>query len=171
MLVFCQSSGTSNHDCLKIIESGLAMTYASSFITCECIPSESNLLKYSLSCFSSTMGISYCRLFASIFLAPGFPPCFLDLGFLKTGLTSKDWGEESIQYLGLFLFFRNIHIFPTLLFVTCILLEALLAVFDNPSQIQFHLGFGSSHSYMPRQSVCIPPKPCIPHKTCIYVAK
>ena len=54
--VFLQSSGTSpsHHDHLKIIESGLAMTSASSPSCCWCIPSGimdlcmSSLLKYSL---------------------------------------------------------------------------------------------------------------------------
>lgn len=156
---FCQSSGTSNHCCLKII--CLAMTCTSSFLHYLWVPRQSP--------FAHVFSVLILFYRGCIFLAPGFPLCFLDLGFLKTGLISKDWSEKGIHYLDFL--FSNTYLFPSLPFVTYILLEALLAAFDNPSQIEFHLGFGSSHSYMPRQSVCIPPKSYIPHKTCIYVAK
>ena len=99
-LTFAFFQSSDQHDLLKIIKRGLAMTLASSLRTHGCIPSGpmhlclSKLFKCSLTRPSSTKDKSS--------LLQAFLPVSWGQGLLKVGLSSKDQGEEDIEYLGLF---------------------------------------------------------------------
>lgn len=99
-VIFQFSRSSPNHHHLsKMIESGLAMTPTSSLTTHGCITSGlvdlcmPHLFKCSLASSSSTeSNSSLLHIF----------PMVWGLQFLKTNLSSKDWGEEGTKHLSLF---------------------------------------------------------------------
>lgn len=84
---------------------------------------------------------------------------------IPEGWSCEDWGKEGIQHPSTFHVLchqgpcpiqQQVSIFPNLPSVSCV--QALLVVFDNPHQIQFHLGFDFPNSVSAcSDSFSIPP--------------
>lgn len=135
-----------HHDHSKVIDSGLTITSASSLSTCGCILL--GPMDFQMSSFAKIFPDLILFHQEYVFLAPEFPPVLWDHGFLKAGFAGKDWWKKGIQYLGLSTLLCNqvscfielwAHSFPRLSFVTSVIVEDLLVVFDIPGQIQFSL--------------------------------